>query len=165
MARAETSRLEIGVLGPVVATRTSETGDVESLVLGGIKQRTVLAVLLASRPQVISADALAHAVYGDDAPERGRRRIQTYVSTLRSILGDAIVRSGDGWRIDENVCSVDVAEFERLGRSAKGHRAEQAATLLADALSLWRGDPYTGVEAHGRLDTTRSQCVSPISSR
>ncbi|NNE97246.1 MAG: hypothetical protein HKN24_14595, partial [Acidimicrobiales bacterium] len=71
---------------------------------------------------------------------------------LRSILGDAIVRSGDGWRIDENVCSVDVAEFERLGRSAKGHRAEQAATLLADALSLWRGDPYTGVEAHGRLE-------------
>lgn len=152
MAHAATNGLEIGVLGPIVATRTSETGDIESLVLGGTKQRSVLAMLVASRPQVIPADALALAVYGDDAPERGRRRIQTYVSTLRSILGDAIIRSGDGWRINENLCSVDVDEFERLGRSAKGHRAEQAATVLADALGLWRGDPYTGVEAHGRLE-------------
>lgn len=152
MAPAESGSREIGVLGQIFARTTAETGEITPLALGGPKQQAVLAVLIANRPQVISADSLALAVYGDDAPERGRRRVQTYVSTLRSVLGDAIVRSGDGWRFDQTVCTVDIDEFERLGRTAKGHRSDEAAAILADALALWRGDPYAGVEAHGRLD-------------
>ena len=85
--RSGDGKIEIGVLGPIVGTRNGEP-----LQLGGAKQLCVLASLISASPKVVTADELALTVYGEDAPERGRRRAQTYVSTLRSVLGDSIVR-------------------------------------------------------------------------
>ena len=72
------------MLGPVGVSDGSA-----SLALGGPKQRVVLAALIAHAENPVTADALARAVYGEDAPGRSRRSIQTYVSTLRSVVGGA----------------------------------------------------------------------------
>ena len=139
--------LRIGVLGPLRADR-----DGESLPLGGPKQQRVLALLAAFAPQPVSSDVLALAVYGEETPDRARRRIQTYVSTLRSALGDVIIRSGDGWYLDTDQVELDVRLFETAIHSAKHRRAVEAASILSDTLVLWRGTPYGGLDTHGELD-------------
>ena len=95
--------VRIEVLGHLRAERRGvEVG------LGGPKQQSVLAVLVAHAPGVLSADEIAMAIYGDEVPDRGRRRVQTYVSTLRSILGDVIVRSDRGWCIDLELSLIHI---------------------------------------------------------
>jgi len=135
------------VLGPVtVAERT------ESLNIGGTKQRTVLAMLVSRAGQSLTADVLAQAVYGDDLPTRSRRLIQTYVSTLRSVVGDTIAKSGGGWSLVVDRGDVDLFRFEDLYHAAMGLGPDDASAMLSEALSMWRGDPYCDVEAHGALD-------------
>ena len=62
----------------------------EVLKPGGIKQRTVLAMLIAAAGREVSVDSLIEAVYGEEATPGARRTIQTYVSNLRSVVGDTI---------------------------------------------------------------------------
>ena len=138
---------DIGVLGQVVATRGGEP-----LKLGGPKQLCVLAVLVVAAPRVVTAGELAQAVYGDDVPESGRRRVQTYVSILRSIFGDVIIRKGDGWVFLIEAGSVDSIRFEQMVVRSSGLRAAKASALLSEALKLWRGTPFSGIESHGHLD-------------
>lgn len=139
--------IQIGVLGPVVGSRSGE-----ALRLGGSKQLCVLASLIVASPGILTADDLALIVYGEDAPERGRRRAQTYVSTLRSMLGDSIERRGDGWVFVTNDLTVDAIEFEKMISRCDGLRADAASALLTEALTLWRGVPFSGIESHGYLD-------------
>lgn len=146
--------MKLQVLGPVAASV-----DGEPLTLGGIKQRTVLAVLLARRPRPVSADALAEAVWGDELPDRARRRVQTYVSTLRSIVGDVVEKQGDGWSLTVAADDIDAARFEHLYQSSIGQEPEAAAELLGQALSLWRGPPYAEVEANGELDAEVTRLI------
>ena len=146
--KSDIDQIEIGVLGPVVGVR-----DGEALNLGGSKQLCVLATLIVASPNVVTADELALIVYGDDAPERGRRRAQTYVSTLRSVVGDIIVRRGEGWVFVADHVSIDATEFERMVERSEGLRAGAASELLMEALELWRGVPFAGIESHGYLDS------------
>ncbi|MEO6651282.1 MAG: AfsR/SARP family transcriptional regulator, partial [Ilumatobacteraceae bacterium] len=139
--------MDFHVLGPVTVT-----SGYESLKIGGPKQRTVLAMLISRAGQSLSADVLASAVYGDDVRERSRRLIQTYVSTLRSVVGDVIAKNGIGWSLVAEPADVDAARFYDLYQSARGLDPRDAAVVLHDALSIWRGEPYADVEAHGELD-------------
>lgn len=140
--------VEFHVLGPVTVT-----SGYESLRIGGPKQRTVLAMLISRAGQSLSADVLASAVYGDDVPERSRRLIQTYVSTLRSVVGDVIAKNSIGWSLVAEPADVDAARCYDLYQSAHGLDPHDAAVVLHDALSIWRGEPYADVEAHGELDS------------
>ena len=141
------SQVTLRVLGPMGAARGSK-----EVPLGGPKQRCVLAMLVAAAPSPVSVDVLAEALYGDDAPERGRRRIQTYVSTLRSLLGDVIIRAGEGWRLDTQLVRVDAQDFEAAIASTDRMRAEEVSSTLDRALSLWVGSPFVELESHGWLD-------------
>ena len=146
--------VEFHVLGPVTVTSGSE-----SLRIGGLKQRTVAAMLIARSGQSLTADVLARAVYGDEVPERSRRLIQTYVSTLRSIVGDVISKDGDGWTLTVDRADVDAIRFHDMYESANSLAPQDAAAVLQDALSIWRGVPYSDVEAHGELDSEITRLV------
>jgi len=128
------------------------TDGSDVLPLGGPKQRAVIAMLVSRAGLPLSADAIALAVYGDDIPERARRSVQTFVSTLRSLVGDLIVREGDGWSLEVDRSALDVCRFEDMYASASDLSADTAAEVLREALSMWRGEPYADVEAHGELD-------------
>jgi DNA-binding SARP family transcriptional activator/pimeloyl-ACP methyl ester carboxylesterase len=139
--------MEFRVLGPL----TVADGDA-SLQVGGPKQRTVLAMLIAHAGRPLTAETIALAVYGLDVDDGGKRRVQTYISTLRSIIGDVIVKVGPGWLLDVDRADIDAAWFEELYEAARSAESLKASELLREALGVWRGEPYSGIEAHGALD-------------
>ena len=145
------SRMEIRVLGPMEIHR-----DGVGVSPGGLKQRTVLGLLVAARGKPVSTDALIEGVYGDDAAAGARRTLATYVSNLRHILGDVLTRSGDGYVLGDLGVDVDMVVFETLYREAValvGADPGRAASMLRDALAQWRGHAFVDVEARSMLDT------------
>ena len=99
--------VEFRVLGPI------EVYSGDSLVhVGGVKQRSILALLIANHGQTVSADRIVDEVYGDDAAVGARRSVQTIVSMLRRDLGDVIVGTRDGYRFDAPRTAVDAYRFE-----------------------------------------------------
>ena len=143
--------MEFQVLGPVAALR-----DGAAKKLGGVKQRTLLGVLLADPGRTVSTDVLIDALYGESAPAGSRRSVQTFVSNLRRELGEVIVRDGEGYRVDSEAVTVDSVVFGDLVRRAR-HSLDadpaDAAAVLRTALPLWRGRPFEDVDAHGHLES------------
>ena len=99
--------MNFGVLGTIEASDSRRR-----LSVGGPKQRTVLALLISRAGTVVSTDALIDGVYGDEAPQGARRSIQTYVSNLRSELGDVIEATGSGYILKVDRSAVDALRFE-----------------------------------------------------
>ena len=79
------------ILGPL---------DVEAegraVALGGAKPRAVLAVLLLHANEPVSAERLALALWGEDAPAGAVKTVQVHVSRLRKALADADVLTSTG---------------------------------------------------------------------
>ncbi|MDJ0791257.1 MAG: BTAD domain-containing putative transcriptional regulator [Acidimicrobiia bacterium] len=142
--------LRIQLLGPVAAL-----DDGAQLHIGGPKQRTVLAVLTIDPGAVVSVDRLIEAVWGDEVPNRAPRSISTYVSNLRRVLGDAIARNGNGYEARLSRDHVDATDFEDRIRAAQQRiRTEPAegASAIREALELWSGEPFQGVDGHHVLE-------------
>jgi predicted ATPase/DNA-binding SARP family transcriptional activator len=131
------------VLGPV----TAHDGGSE-VALGGPRQRAVLALLLVNPGKAWTADALADQIWGDQG-RAATGSLYTYVSNLRHALGaHRLARGPFGYRLDlEPDDWVDAVAVEALiaeGRAAAD--PAQIAAALADALALWTGQPYEGLE-------------------
>src|SRR6266545_5334185 len=120
--------VEFHVLGPVEALR-----DGVSVRLGGPKQRTVLALLLAEAAHTVSADRLIDLLWGDEPSPGARSTVQTYISNLRSEIGELLVRDGGGYRLEVEGDQVDVFRFEddvARARDLKDSQPLEAAQLL-----------------------------------
>lgn len=116
--------------------------------LGGPRQQRVLAVLLAIAPGDVSVDRLIDEVWGDDPPATASHVVRTYISNLRSLLGDRIVSSGDRYRLDVTEDESDGAELAmglRRARELLDIDAAGALDLLTRTLPLWRGRPFGGI--------------------
>ncbi|HVR32817.1 MAG TPA: BTAD domain-containing putative transcriptional regulator [Acidimicrobiia bacterium] len=142
--------VEFRVLGPVEARL-----DGEIISLGGRKQRAVLALLIAGRGGVVSTDRLIECVWGDEPGPGARSTIQTYLSNLRSALGDVIVRDSAGYRLDvdpelmDNVRFVNaVSQAERIIETSPA----EASQTLREALALWRGHAFDDVTGTPPID-------------
>ena len=139
--------MEFRILGPLEVD-----GERGALALGPIKPRAVLAVLLLHPNEPVSADRLALALWGEEAPADATRTVQVYVSRLRKALGDpeAIATTPAGYRLRVRPGELDAERFERgveAGRRAlAAGEPEQAGELLRDALGLWRGPPLAELE-------------------
>jgi len=118
-----------------------------AVALGGKKPRAVLAVLLLHANEPVSAERLALALWGEDAPGGAVKTVQVHVSRLRRALGDPgiVATTAGGYRLRVRPDELDAERFERLveeGRAAlAGGQPEHASALLRGALSLWRGSP------------------------
>jgi WD40 repeat protein/DNA-binding SARP family transcriptional activator len=134
--------MEFLILGPLEVR--DERGAVT---VGGHQLRTVLAVLLLHADEPVSADRLALALWGEDAPRGAVKTVQVYVSRLRRALGDpgAVITTAAGYRLRVRPGELDADRFERLvddGRRAlAAGQPEHAAAQLGEALALWRGPP------------------------
>ncbi|MEN8114258.1 MAG: BTAD domain-containing putative transcriptional regulator, partial [Actinomycetota bacterium] len=114
-----------------------------------MKQRSVLALLIANRGRAVSADRIVDDLYGEDAGGGARRSVQTFVSMMRRELGDAVTGTSDGYVFDAPREAVDASRFEDLvtaGLDVLEDHPERAAVILRDALGLWRGEAYAGVD-------------------
>jgi DNA-binding SARP family transcriptional activator len=131
--------MDFRILGPLEVWDAG--GEVS---LGGPKPRALLAVLLLHPNEVVSADQLIDELWGEDSPERAAAALRVNVSRLRKALAqDVVTTRSPGYAIQIKPDALDLHRFERLvdeGRSllARGLAAD-AAVLLRDALSLWRG--------------------------
>jgi DNA-binding SARP family transcriptional activator/tetratricopeptide (TPR) repeat protein len=136
--------LRINLLGEVTGSY-----DGKPLDLGGRRQRAVLAVLLLARGEVVPAERLADAVWGERPPDDASAALQSYVSHLRRALqpgtpararSAVIVREGRGYAVRQPPDVVDAWCFEALLKRADGvDRPTEVASLLEQALELWRG--------------------------
>lgn len=151
--------MSIGVLGPLTVD-----GDDAGL---GPRDRVVLAALTVARGQVLTAEQLADALWGDDPPVSWAKVVQGCVVRLRKVLGwRAIETSPQGYRLAVAADDIDALRFERLVGRARElltlGEPERASYLIDQALGLWRGRPLTEVEGWdralaeaGRLDEQR----------
>ncbi len=103
-------------------------------------------MLLLRANTAVSAEQLAHALWGDEAPSRAVKTIQVYVSRLRTSLGAAILSTTPaGYRLTVRPGELDAERFEQLVRQGRdalaGGRPELAVDVLRQALALWRGEP------------------------
>ncbi len=129
--------MEFRILGPL---EVLAGGSV--VPISGARQRGLLAILVLSANEVVSADRLIEELWGAQPPESGRAALQVRVSQLRKALGEAgaAIRtqaSGYVLRVEEG--QLDLDRFERLVAEAAGADPSVAADTLREALGLWRG--------------------------
>ncbi|MEV0381490.1 BTAD domain-containing putative transcriptional regulator [Nonomuraea sp. NPDC050643] len=143
----------MALLGPLEVWR-----DDASVALSSHRLRTLLAVLAMAAGRTVSVDQLVVALWADDVPANQRRTVQTYISRLRHELGSEVIRTTpEGYRLDVDPDRIDALRFRRLLGDAtlsRGTRAE--LDLLEQALALWRGRPFDGVDSpalHGAKAT------------
>jgi DNA-binding SARP family transcriptional activator/tetratricopeptide (TPR) repeat protein len=133
--------VRVGLLGAVEV----RDGD-RAVVLGGPKPRALIAVLALHAGHAVSLDRLVDALWEDSPAADVRGALYTYVSGLRRLLGDVVVRAGGGYLLDLPPEAVDVELFTRTVAEARS--AEDPAVTaekLRSALALWRGRPLDGV--------------------
>ena len=129
--------MDFRLLGPLEVA-----GDEGSLTLGGIKQRSLLAMLLLHANQVVSTDRLIDALWGASPPFTCGKSIQVYVSRLRKAIGDnRLVTHAPGYVLYVDPAELDLARFEQLVAEARRASPETASGKLSEALALWRGPP------------------------
>ena len=138
--RNDGRRLEFRVLGPL---EVLESG--RPLPLGGPRQRALLALLLLRANQVVSSETLLDELWPTEPPLAGRAALRVRVSQLRKALGaEVIVTRAPGYLLAVAPEQLDLHRFEHLvshaGAELEAGHAERAATLLRDALALWRGE-------------------------
>ena len=135
--------MRVGLLGELEVL----DGDEQDVVVAGAKLRTLLAVLALHVGRVVLADQLIDALWGEDPPTSARNGLQGLASKLRRTLGsaDLVAMRGDGYALELPADAVDVHRFEQLvaagQAAAAGGDQSGAVALLAEADSLWRGDP------------------------
>ena len=129
--------MDFRVLGPLEVG-----GDGGPVELGGVKQRSLLAMLLLHAGEVVSTDRLVDALWGASPPLRSGKSIQVYVSRLRKTLADdRLVTRPPGYVLHVEPAEFDLARFEQLVADARGAPPDTASAKLTEALALWRGPP------------------------
>ncbi len=122
----------------------------------------MLATLVLGGGDVVSADRLIDALWGDAPPRSAAKTLQNYVLKLRKALGpDAIETQAPGYRLVVDGQGIDARRFDALLRSAGEDRAagrpDEAAAQVRAALALWRGSPLDELEdwAPARAEAAR----------
>jgi YVTN family beta-propeller protein len=132
--------LEFRILGPLEVVEQQRL-----VVLGGPKQRAVLAILLLRRGEVVSSDRVIDQLWGERPPATAAKTLHGYVSHLRKALGDEVLLTrGGGYMLAVAPGQVDAERFEALVADARHALADGDAAgareLLGSALALWRGE-------------------------
>ena len=124
--------ITFGVLGPVRLRRGTRLAPA-----AGRMQAILVGVLVARVNTTVPVAVLIEAMWGAPDP-RGAQRLQLHVHRLRRALDDPdrLTFHVDGYRLRADADEVDATRFERL--VADGD--------LAEALALWQGHPYQGLD-------------------
>ena len=122
--------------------------------LGGPKQRTVLALLVAEAGRTVSTDSLVEWVWGEEASRRVAQHAADIYVDSQPVLGERLV---GGRRVSAEVPrdEVDAYRFEDMVAQARlllEAQPAEATELLGEALALWRGHPYADVPGSARLE-------------
>ncbi|QWF78973.1 AfsR/SARP family transcriptional regulator [Amycolatopsis sp. CA-230715] len=126
--------------------------DGESINVGYAQLRSILALLLIDVNRIVAVDRLVDRVWGSRRlPRRPRAAVQHGVTQLRNALapvpGVAIMWQDNGYRITAEPETVDLHRFQQLIARAHTTRDDRrVAALFDEALRLWRGEPFAGLD-------------------
>jgi DNA-binding SARP family transcriptional activator len=142
---SESVGLSIQVLGPL---QVSTDGHV--VPLRGVRQRRLLAGLVARPNQVVSSDRLAEVVWRDAPPEAAAAALAKDVYRLRTALGSVgaagvLVTQPPGYRLVVDEDRIDAGRFAALvtnGQQIVNTDPARALSALNQALALWRGQAW-----------------------
>lgn len=166
--------MDFKVLGPIQVVEDGQTVD-----LGPLKQRAVLAFLLMNAGRVVTTDQVLDAVWGEDSSGK-ENALWVTISRLRSALntdqdaaGDQIIVTRDhGYALDIDPNTIDAHRFEQDVASVRESinlSSTQTIEDLRAALSLWLGDAYADVEYEEfaqseirRLDAVRESATEAL---
>jgi DNA-binding SARP family transcriptional activator/DNA-binding beta-propeller fold protein YncE len=127
--------------------------DGVDVALAGERQRVLLAILLLHANEVVSADAMIDAVWGERPPASALNAVHVAVSRLRRALGmngdggsDGLLATrGRGYVLRVERGELDVERFRGLLEQGREELAagdpKRAAGTLRSALAVWRGAP------------------------
>ncbi|WP_166354595.1 AfsR/SARP family transcriptional regulator [Phytoactinopolyspora limicola] len=138
--------MEFQVLGPVRVRRGGE--DVP---LGGALRQGLLGLLLARANEPVPVDTLAEALWGSAPDPKRVPRLHMHVSKVRAALAepDRLVFAAGGYVINVLPDELDAELFESLidrGVQLRGAQPDRAVEVLREALGLWRGEAYQGLD-------------------
>src|SRR3954468_1210069 len=135
--------MEFRLLGPLEVVSRDR-----SLLVGGGKRRSLLAILLLHPNEVVSAERLIDELWGERPPATSSKSVQVYVSQLRRELqehsrnGELLVTRSNGYLLRVGPDDLDVQRFERAlaegERALAAGEARRASDTLGGALELWR---------------------------
>jgi predicted ATPase/DNA-binding SARP family transcriptional activator len=144
----DVTSLDIGVLGELTVTR-----DGRAVAITGPGRRALLGLLAANAGHVISVERIVEGLWGETPPTSAVKVVQTHISQLRRVLepdrdGDwqVLVTHPSGYRFAPGPNAVDAARFEATVQAACELPVGESVNPLRDALSLWRGPPYAGID-------------------
>ncbi|MCW2878122.1 MAG: transcriptional regulator, family [Sphaerisporangium sp.] len=135
--------------------------DGQSLRLGGIKPRMLLATLLLHANRVVSTSLLVEVLWPHRRPRSAVENLRTYVSSLRAGLAGGGARTTirarqSGYMIELRPEDLDLLGFEGLVAEARRSLAEgrtsEAVDRLSRALALWRGAPLADLPGSSLWD-------------
>jgi DNA-binding SARP family transcriptional activator len=108
--------MRFGVLGPLEVE-----ADDGPVVLGGPKERLLLALLLTRPNQVVSVDALVRGLWGEQPPATAAKTLQSHVKRLRRVLepdrtrgaaGQVLITRPPGYLLRIEPGTLDATRFE-----------------------------------------------------
>ncbi|GAA1666562.1 BTAD domain-containing putative transcriptional regulator [Fodinicola feengrottensis] len=137
--------IDFAVLGP---WQVKSTDGELTVPVGHL--RTLLALILLAGGEPVPIATLAEHLWGDRQPAKARSALTTYVARLRQVLGpDTILTClGIGYRLGVPAARVDLHRFRELVQdSRQTASAEGELSMLLEALNLWRGQPFTGIDS------------------
>jgi DNA-binding SARP family transcriptional activator len=120
------------------------------------RQQIVLATLVWHANRVVPIESLIDALWGRTPPDTARSQVHISVSQIRQRLArhnlhHVVETAPPGYlaRIGEH--ELDLHVFDQLvtrGRTLiAARRLDEANDCFAEALRLWRGDPFVGVDS------------------
>lgn len=146
-------RIGFKVLGPV---RFGAEGRPVSC--GGVRMRTLLAVLLVKSGETVTKDQFYEELWGSRVPAAAENALQALIARLRRQLRESfgvsyvcarlLTRPG-GYQLNIDPEDLDVSLFGQLvARSRRLAGVDTAGCLnaLNEALSLWKGRPLQDIQ-------------------
>jgi predicted ATPase/DNA-binding SARP family transcriptional activator len=146
--RVDVTALDIGVLGELTVTQGGRT-----VAIAGPGRRALLGLLAANAGRIVSIERIVEGLWGETPPPSAVKVVQTYVSQLRRVLEpdrdggwQVLVTRPSGYTFAPGPDAVDASRFEAAVQAASELPVAESVGLLRDALSLWRGRPYAGID-------------------
>ncbi|MFJ2033243.1 AfsR/SARP family transcriptional regulator [Streptosporangium sp. NPDC087985] len=120
--------------------------------LSSRRQEQLLALLICARGRVVASETLIDAMWGEQLGPRAGKNLQVLVHRLRRKLDDPerIRHDRSGYALSARTAEVDAWHFadlaERARRALDLRDPETAAALLREALALWHGRAFAGLD-------------------
>jgi DNA-binding SARP family transcriptional activator len=138
-ATVSEDRLQLRLLGPLELAGGADEKP-------RLKATAEVIAYLALHPQGATRDDVFAALWPRDPQRRREQRFWRGTTELRTLLPEALRRDGERYLLDRSKVEIDLDQLEQLNRSAAAeHDPARQQELLEQALALFRGEPFTGI--------------------